>query len=233
MNDYILIKKSTLKMILLATIILLPGLLFVLSGKAQSGVNSYTIQQTAEAALKAKDYVEAHGQYTAYLYMVSPTINQSYLQYIKDRRNRIRNYLQSMIIFDARTCNERLIQCQQASVSGRYANPVPTLTPYPTPTPLTLDALNPPPDMVYLCENYNYKGACQFYPVGTYNTIWITDAVSSFKIGNKVKLKVCYDFNMTQPCATFTADQPRLGEVHIAGNITWNDHIRSIQVSNR
>jgi hypothetical protein len=163
-------------------------------------------------------------------------MNQSYIQYMKDRRNRIKEYILSMMINDARTCNERLIQCQQASVSGCYYGgygPYYNPTPYPTPTPLVIDTISPPPDMVYLCEHNNFRGACQFYPVGTYNTIWITDAVSSFRIGSKVKIKVCYDYNMTQPCTTFTVDQTRLSSVNIAGNITWNDHIRSIQVSNR
>ena len=99
------------------------------------------------------------------------------------------------------------------------------------------DVLQPPPDVVVVCQDFNYQGACYFLSVRNYNTpeeIGLpNDSISSVLVGSNVKLTLYLHGGLTGESITFYANDPNLTDNRTNNQYNWNDNATSVSVQLR
>jgi hypothetical protein len=98
--------------------------------------------------------------------------------------------------------------------------------------------LQAPPDMVAVCQDFNFGGNCKFLTIGIYNNpdqIGLpNDSISSVMIGSNVKLILYLHGGLTGESITIVEDISDLSGYWGSQNAwNWNDNTTSLSVQNK
>ena len=225
MNDYILIKKKYLVLGLVLAITFNLFFLGFANGKAQSYPAFSEFFRSAQFYENQAVSEKHNGYYLlAYAYYYAYFLTDIWHYYYAEDPDYF-NYYQDEMGKKYDRIVERLDIADSCDNGRVYAS-------------FLMPAMRIPTKMVKICEDWYLGGKCFYLPVGAYPDLSrydIGNGISSFDLGSKVKLRVCYYTDLKTPCKMFYARDDDLADNRsysrdVGGNFSWNDNIKSVEV---